>query len=548
MRGCACVFADARDLERNSELRADVCIVGGGAAGITLARELIGQPFDVCLLESGGLELDVPTQMLCRGASVGVPYLPLEATRLRYFGGTTNHWGGASRPLDAIDFERRDWVPESGWPFGRAQLEPYYRRAQPLLELGPFAYEREDWRGAGLAPPADFDRRVLRSALLQNSPPTRFGKVYRDALERAPNIRVYLHANVLEIETAPDGASVRRLRARTLGGPPFYARARLYVLALGGIENARLLLLSDRVRPGGVGNGSGRVGRYFMEHPHFHHSKPATLVSPGFPHHFYKVRTRAVHPAAPDRPAEVWGFLAPTAATLRERGLLNFGIALVQAPEEPIAGIESARAFKRAAETGAWPDDFWRHVGNVVADLDEVALYSYHWLTGREPPARRLDVAFWTEQRPNPDSRVYLSTDERDALGQRRIVFDWRLTEQDRETMRAVPALLAHEVGKVGLGRVRIAPEMAGPHPESMLQPSFHHMGTTRMHADPRRGVVDANCRMHEVSNLYVAGSSVFPAVGQANPTITIVALAIRLADHLKQVLRRPPETIEGKR
>src|SRR5690606_13747401 len=161
MRGCACVFADARDLERNSELRADVCIVGGGAAGITLARELIGQPFDVCLLESGGLELDVPTQMLCRGASVGVPYLPLEATRLRYFGGTTNHWGGASRPLDAIDFERRDWVPESGWPFGRAQLEPYYRRAQPLLELGPFAYEREDWRGAGLAPPADFDRRVL---------------------------------------------------------------------------------------------------------------------------------------------------------------------------------------------------------------------------------------------------------------------------------------------------------------------------------------------------------------------------------------------------
>ncbi len=540
------MFIDARKIEKNAQIAADVCIVGAGAAGIALAKELIGQSFDVCLLESGGLELDIPTQMLYRGILRGVHYLPLEATRLRYFGGTTNHWGGASRPLDPIDFERREWVPHSGWPFDRTHLEPYYRRAQPVLELGPFAYSLEEWQGADLHPAAPLDKRVLTNAFLQKSPPTRFGKVYREELRRAPNLRIYLHANVLEIETTGNGNAVRRLRAASLARNDFFATARLYVLATGGIENARLLLLSDRVNPKGVGNTNGLVGRFFMEHPNFHPGKAATMLPLDFPSGFYKTRTRVTHPAFPQAPVDLWGFITPTEETLRRHGLLNFGIAPLPVPTPPPDGVKSAGIFKRALTKGEWPEDFWEHIGNVIADIDDVAAHAYRKLAGQDQPVMQFDVGYWTEQRPNPESRVYLSN-ERDELGQRRIVFDWRLTEQDRETMRAALRLFAQELGKAGLGRLRIDPVALGDKPESLLQPSFHHMGTTRMHADPKRGVVDPNCRMHEVSNLYIAGSSVFPAVGHANPTITITALAIRLADHIKHVMQKVPPVVQVK-
>lgn len=539
------MFIDANEIEKNTQISADVCVIGAGAAGITLARELIGESFDVCLLESGGLELDIETQMLYSGILRGVHYLPLEAGRLRYFGGTTNHWGGASRPLDPIDFERRDWVPESGWPFDRTHLEPYYRRAQPVLELGPFAYGIEEWKGAELHRPAPFDDRVLRNAFLQKSPPTRFGKVYRGELKRAPNIRTYLHANVLEIETTANGNAVRRLRVSALARNDFFVTARQYVIATGGIENARLLLLSDRVNPRGVGNTNGLVGRFFMEHPNFHPGKAATLLPLRFPSRFYNIRTRVTHPAFPDAPVDLWGFITPSEETLRRRGLLNFGIAPIPVPEPTAEGVASVRIFKRALlGKRDWPEDFWEHVGNVIADIDDIAVHGYRKITGQEQPIKLFDVGYWTEQRPNPESRVYLS-DERDALGQRRIVFDWRLTEQDRETMRAALRLFAQELGKAGLGRLRIEPAALGANPESLLQPSFHHMGTTRMHADPKRGVVDRNCRMHEVSNLSIAGSSVFPTVGHANPTITIAALAIRLADHIKGMMKKVPEVAE---
>lgn len=528
------MFIDARTLAKNTTITADICIVGAGAAGITLAREFIGQSTSVCLLESGGLQLDLDTQALYRGASTGLPYLPLEATRLRFFGGTTNHWGGACRPLDEIDFKQRDWVPHSGWPIRRAHLVPYYRRAHDVLQLGPFLYRAEDWTRSDL-PCAEFAGTTLRNAVLQQSPPVRFGLVYREALRDAPNVHTYLNANVLEIETPDSGRTVRRLRVSSLAHNDFFVSAGAYVLAAGGIETARLLLLSDRFQRQGVGNGSGLVGRYFMDHPIAGWGKAGAIAPINLPLRFYHDRAKGERTLnGTSARATVWGFVTPSARTLERERLLNFGIGIRRAPEPDPDSVESVRQFRHSVRQAEWPEEFWTHVRNVVMDFDDVAAHSWRKFSDTDKPASKVEIMYWAEQQPNPASRVYLSN-ERDVFGQRRVVLDWRLTEQDRRNVRVALQLLAVELGKAGIGRVHIDPQAMDKDLATFFDGSFHHMGTTRMHTDPKQGVVDANGRMHEVANLYVASSSVFPAVGHANCTLTIVALALRLADHLKE-------------
>lgn len=531
------MFNDARTVPKNTTITADICIIGAGAAGITLARELAESRLEVCLLESGGLAYDFDTQQLYRGSAVGLPYFPLEVARLRFFGGTTNHWGGACRPLDDIDFRERDWVPYSGWPFGRAQLDPFYRRAHEVLELGPYAYDSDTWSTAERHP-LRFVGDTLRAAVLQQSPPTRFGKAYRQELRHARNVHTYLHANVLELETAPAGGPVSRARVASLERNEFFVDARMYVLAAGGVENPRLLLLSQRTNPAGLGNEHGLVGRFFMDHPIAAWGKPGIVAPKRFSLRFYAQRERRelrVDDAIES--AELWGFIAPTAGALRRERLLNCGIAVRRAPKPDPEGVLAARQMRDSLLELDWPEDLFEHVVHVVEDFDDVAERGWYQVTGEERPAERIELSYWAEPQPNPESRVYLS-DERDALGQQRIVLDWRLSDADRHNVQQVLRLLALELGKAGIGRLRIDPLVAQGAFERLFEGSFHHMGTTRMHRDAGQGVVDGNCCVHGVPNLYIAGSSVFPTAGHANPTLTIVALAVRLADHIKQRMK----------
>jgi choline dehydrogenase-like flavoprotein len=531
------MFIDARTIAKGTTIDADVCIIGAGAAGITLAREFKGQPFKVCLLESGGLEYEVDTQALYRGKNIGLPYYPLDVARLRYFGGTTNHWGGACRPLDEIDFEARDWVPHSGWPFGRAHLVSYYERAGSVLQIGPFAYEAKDWE-TDERQPAKFNDGALTSSVLQQSPPTRFGQVYRDELRQAGNIDTYLHANVLEIETNASGKSATRLRASSLERNEFHVTAKLIVVATGAIENARLLLLSNRFDSRGLGNGHGLVGRFFMDHPIAGWGQVGIVAPSGFPLEFYKERNEGtIVENGVDRHGVTWGFIRPSEQTVRRLKLLGCGIGIRATPLKTHSkGIESARRLKKAIGSGKWPDNFWEQVGNVVSDLDDVTFLGAQKLTGKKP-ATMVEILYWGEPAPDPDSRVSLSNDH-DVLGQRKVSLDWELSPLVSKTMRQVLEKFAIELGRSSLGRLGVNPVIWDDKWTSLFSGSYHHMGTTRMHKDPRKGVVDADCRMHGVSNVYVAGSSVFPNAGYANPTMTIVALALRLADHLKTRLR----------
>ena len=137
---------DARTLENGSVIEGDLCIVGAGAAGISMAMDWIGASQRVLLLEAGGFDYDARMQELYRGEIVGLPYFPLQSARLHYFGGTTGHWAGFCSTYDASDFEHRDWVPHSGWPIKRAELDPYYARAHRVLELGPYDYDVASWQ------------------------------------------------------------------------------------------------------------------------------------------------------------------------------------------------------------------------------------------------------------------------------------------------------------------------------------------------------------------------------------------------------------------
>jgi choline dehydrogenase-like flavoprotein len=509
------------------EIDTDICIIGAGAAGITLAAELAGHRAKVLLVESGGFEFDATTQGLYFGETVGTPYWPLGACRLRFFGGTTNHWTGRCVPLTEWDFAPRSWEKYSGWPITRAELDPHYRRARAYCEL-----DGEDWFDLSRYTPDQLqplaaDPERIETRMAQWSPPTRFGERHREAITQAANIDLLLYANVTAIETVESAGHVTGVSIAGLSGARGVVRARFVIVACGGIENARILLLSDGVQKSGLGNGRDLVGRFFMEHAHLM-SAYGTLTGG-----LDAVRSYA---GLNIGDASLGAALAVTPAA-KARHEINDYIGTFEFNFDETAGYPSMTRLLKG-ESDDHLEDLW----HVVSDLDDAAVSAWERLRGRTPERDLASPSFGlftiSEQHPNPDSRVTL-IDQRDDLGQRMVQLDWRLTETDKRTVRIGGELVGRELGRLGLGRLKVANWLyvsEGPWDEG-LWGGNHHMGTTRMSDDPSRGVVDRNCRVHDIDNLFVAGSSVFATGGAGNPTFSIVALAIRLADHLKSIV-----------
>ena len=518
------MHTDTTTLENGAVLEGDLCIVGAGAAGISMALDWVNSPLKVILLEGGGFDLEPAMQDLYRGEIVGQPYYPLEAARLHYFGGTTNHWAGFCSTYDPIDFEKRSWVPHSGWPIRREELDPFYARAHKVLELGPYEYDVNDMakRDKDLTPlPLDSD--VVWTKMWHFNG-LHLGTRYRDAIVNARNVHLYTHANVCEIEPNDALLEVQGLRVRTLDKKEFRVRARHYVLACCTIQNARLLLASNRRATAGLGNGNDLVGRYFMEH----------LEMPGGELVLEKPETAKMNvfelSMARRRPR---GELALSAKAQREHGILN-GTASVGrgALGEPVRSTFEIFTPEITKEMMAWdkggrigPPPFVRRLPPSAASAPQNAPRFFH-LTTRQ------------EQAPNPDSRVMLSH-ERDAMGMPRVKLDWRLTDLDKRSIRTYYKVLGQELGRTDVGRVQLRDWLLSDDHTwpSFLSGGWHHMGTTRMHQDPKQGVVDSDCRVHGLANLYVAGAAVYPTAGAANPTLTLVALSLRLSDHLKTKL-----------
>nr|WP_249420226.1 GMC family oxidoreductase [Rhabdothermincola salaria] len=498
----------ADDIEEGAALTADVCIIGSGPAGLTVAAELVGSGLSVLVLESGGEQWDPRTQALAEGrvSGEGFRFNSTEVTpdlvRLRQFGGSSNHWTGMCRPFDPHDFEVRAAVDGSGWPFGAETLAPHYVRAAASCDLATDVFDAGWWRDQAAATLLA-DGHPVRTTVFQFSPPTRFGTKLRPLLDADESTQVVLWANVTSIDTDPGGTRVDRLQVATLSGRRFQVSAGRYVLAVGGIEAPRLLLASTASAPSGVGNSNDLVGRHFMEHPH-HPSGRILFAQPREAWDFYTIGQSTL---ADGRTVSRWAGLGLSAQAQAEAGIANASVQLYP-------GLEGGDLRgDRDRETMAM-----RGIGRLLARGSS------------EPPLGVLSVR--TEQVPDPDNRVTLGR-RLDELGLPEPVIEWHLNPEDRTTLRATIRLVGEHLAATGAARVELDPS-GSPVEDWPTEIGNHHMGTTRMHVDPNRGVVDENCRMHEVENLYVAGSAVFPTSGMANPTLTLVALAHRLADHLR--------------
>ena len=529
---------DQQTISRTDGRKYDLCIIGGGPAGLTLASALVGSGMSVLLLESGGFparDQDVP---LARARSVGHPYFPVQTTRVRGLAGTSNHWyhdvGFRARPLDAFDFEQRSAVPHSGWPFGRDVLDPFYARAHEICQLGPFDYDPASWTGLAAGPALALGPDVVTS-VFQLAPTDMFQRLGRQLLDDEAT-GVVLDATVTEIELDEAQDTVSAVQVRTPDGVAYQVQARAYVLAAGGIDTARLLLASCARQPAGVGNGHDLVGRFFMEHLSVRSGdwRPTqrALVCGPTPYRAHSVGDVQVHAK-----------LSPAPEVLRERGLLNSTFFLDTMDDaRASAGTLSLVTLKHALVDRPRPAHLVAHAATVARHLPDVVRVARRQLAHRRQrgdayPDTMVQLRAMSEQAPNPLSRVTLD-DKRDDFGVPQARLDWQLTELDRRSVREAQDVIDAALQGAGLGRLER--KLGEERPTAEQRGQWHHMGTTRMHTDPRHGVVDPDGRVHGMRNLFVIGSSVFPTSGYANPTLTVVALALRLADDLRA--RRWPE------
>jgi choline dehydrogenase-like flavoprotein len=566
-----------------SMFEADLVIVGGGPAGLTMAREFFGTGIRVLVVESGLLNEANDHATLSEVESVGEPgtetqrqkravfhglssafwsqQLQPYGVRCRALGGSTHAWAGKSAAFDPIDFAKRPWVTYSGWPVKRETLAPYIDRAANVLNLGPNCYDEKLWDLIGIpSPKPHLDSEGLRSFFWQFARDRidqldimRFGREF--ATLSADNVRVLVNATTLRIELTADGTEFQGLEIATIDGVRSKVRARMAVLAASGIENPRLLLASDAIHATGIGNGHDLVGRFLMDHPGARVARfaPADVgpimrrfgfygVRHGGQTHMY-MHGLAVSPELQERE----GLLNSAVYFMPERSPDDPWDALKrllqrrsQNPVKDVLALVAGTGFlakgigMKALTSEAMPaiarklivDTVIRYKPNLAAEEFQSRGLP-HKLTG-------LWIDAITEQRPNPDSRVTLS-DRADRLGVRLAKVDWRINDDERRTLVRIAELTRDAFAHAGLPTPILEPWVAQERrANGVIIDMAHTLGTTRMSDHPHTGVVDDTCRVHGVRGLYVAGGSIFPTSGHANPTLMILSFAIRLADEIK--------------
>ncbi|MEO0455021.1 MAG: GMC family oxidoreductase [Cyanobacteria bacterium P01_A01_bin.114] len=518
-----------KTIGQGETLHTDVCIVGAGAAGLTLAHAFEAAPFSVLLLESGGFQVDPVIQSMADGTTEGMPY-PFMTSRARCFGGSTTRWTGVCIPLDAGDFQQKSWLPHSGWPFDRSVLLPYYRRAQQIFGL------------SALLPPVPdrlpFHQSPLETKTMQYSCPRDLGRKYKRQIVRSRNVTLITHANVTEL--IPDGDRQRVAHIDIRSNHTFKVIPKTVILATGGIENARLLLASNTQCANGLGNSHDLVGRFFMEH-YFKVIGILPVDQRRRDTLFLTNRRRLGQTLAK-------GTFGLNDELREQRQLLNLHTRLYRYSRlEDTATVAAAKQLQldllnnpRLALT--------RYLAAVKASRKQQISKQQTGLSAKSILPRYVSWHYWNkfnlaarfdhvrllaciEQEPDPNNRITLSQ-QRDCLGQSRAHLTLRFSDRMWASVEQSLWHIDQALQAQGFGPLQYSSERL-KHLDPYNKIGLHHMGTTRMHDSPHHGVVDANCRVHDLANLYVAGSSVFPTGGAANPTFTIAALALRLADHI---------------
>jgi choline dehydrogenase-like flavoprotein len=538
-----------------SRLAAEVCIIGAGAAGITLAVELGRAGVDVLLVTGGGRRYSEKDQDFYRGTDeTGIP---LERSRIRRFGGTTSVWGGRCIPFDPIDFEERDFVPHSGWPIEWEELQPYYRRSQDHLDIGSkFSFEVSDLLPDGQPDLiGGFRDEILKTNRVERwSLPTDLGKKYKDELNALGNVRVLMDSHLVGAELSEDSTEIYRLVCKTDGRRTFECHASRYVFAMGGLETTRHLLQLPKGASNEIGHQSDLLGRFFMTH--FSGAIAEISFDPSIDVvNEYEIDVDGVYCRRR---------LQISASAQKKFRLLNFAAFLHDPPlhdarhGSPVLSLlflakgfrgVSLRipaeysvelAYRRFAVR-----DYLPHLRNIIIGVPTLlraapGLIYKRLIRRRKLPSvivkktsNRFTLYYHVEHAPNPDSRITLS-DDLDAHGLRRLHVSMRYSDLDVDSILKAHELIKQRVEEAGIGTLEYLTDNPRQHVARQIGFGGHQLGTTRMATTPDEGVVDVNGRVFGIHNLYVCGPSVFVTGSHANPVLTIVAMAIRLADHLQ--------------
>lgn len=510
----------------------DLCVIGTGAAGITLARKFAGSGVSVLLLESGGETIEDETEQLNANATVtGQPY-PLAASRLRFIGGTTNHWSG-----HCYRFENRDFVDNvkaevAGWPMSFTDIEPYLPEAasMALFRNTEPNWDPDHWRRTLKTKAWPLDKAVFKTRLTIVSPLSpdtndRSYAAYLPETLKNQNINMLDHANVTELVEHGLSNEIQHAVVKTLAGNSFIVKAKCFVLACGGFENARLMLASQSRDDAGIGNGHDHVGRYFTDHVVVSQKMVRNTAMP--------MDALMAFQDLPGRQRIVGHFML-TESMLAQEGLDDVFLRITPDDEPLPASVGSARRLRDAVGALDFGGIESSDIAAVITSPGELAMQGVaRGYCANDPTL--FTIAARLVPRPQKDSRITLKKD-RDAVGMPIANLHWDLADRGKYSIHRTLQLYANELGRVSAGRVRVDFNPADPWPEyPELDVGYHHTGSTRMSVAPENGVVNTDCRVHGLKNLYVAGSSVFPLAGSGSPTMMLTAMTLRLADHLKR-------------
>jgi hypothetical protein len=515
---------------KRGTLSYDVCIVGGGVSGLVIANELAETGMKIALVESGGKEYHQQSQDLYNANKVDFPFPNTSYTRLRFLGGSSNHWQNNTSPLSPLDFKKREGITNSGWPIQYDELVPYYSRAELYCGVGNDGYSLERWLSASGMSDITASSSIIETRIAKVPfSPTRFFEQYGNKLVHNTHVEVITFSNIVDIEFNENTQKVDRVTFKTLEGNQFLIAASTFIMCLGGIENARMLLHFNEKYSNKLGNQSNAVGRYLMEHPT---PRAAHLIAK-------KTSELDLYLGFKEQQKTISGFCSLTDQTVEDNATINLRMPFLPQSNYILSdGISSSHIISQALSNFELPEDASTHAWNILSDIDmviegigrkrfDIRLFDHAAETGG------YEIPMMMEQTPDKDNRIILSN-KKDVLGLSKINIEYRITDIDKQRLWRSLDICGKEIAKLGFGRLKILKERSLRLWRDQLGFSAHHIGTTRMSSDPSNGVVNENSRVFGTNNFYLGGSSVFPTGGSVPPTLTIVALSIRLAEHIK--------------